>query len=202
MEFIITKSDAGSTVLSYLKKKIKISSSALSSLKRVDMGISVNGMHVTVRYTLCENDVLTVKDSDSFADVNEAVEPHNIPLDIILENDDLIIVNKPAFMPTHPSHNHKDDTLANALAYIYAQRNIPLVFRPIGRLDRNTSGISLIAKNSISASFLINSDTNVFPGKNSTSGSGTPKKNLAISTAFLSMPRKISALMASSLTSV
>ncbi len=154
MDLIIHKEDAGLSVQSYLKTKLKISHSALASLKRIDMGIAVNGRHVTVRYILCENDVLSIMERDTFSDVNDAVEPHDIPLNILLENDDLFIIDKPAFMPTHPSHNHTDDTVANALAFIYKQRNAPLVFRPIGRLDKNTSGISLIAKNAISASFL------------------------------------------------
>lgn len=154
MKFIIGTQEAERTVLSFLRSKLKISTSALASLKRVDMGICVNEKHVTVRYILSEGDVLSIRDKDSFSDVNERVEPHCIPLDIILENDGLFVINKPPFMPTHPSHNHTDDTLANALAYLYRQRGEPLVFRPIGRLDRNTSGISLIAKSSISASFL------------------------------------------------
>ncbi|MBE6647079.1 MAG: RluA family pseudouridine synthase [Ruminococcaceae bacterium] len=154
MDFKICKEDAGLTVLSFLKKKLKISNSALTSLKQIDMGIAANGNHVTVRYILCENDILSIMEKDTFADVNEAVEPHEIPLKILLETDDLFIIDKPPFMPTHPSHNHTDDTLANALAYIYEKRGEPLVFRPIGRLDRNTSGLSLVAKNVISASFL------------------------------------------------
>ena len=154
MDFKICKEDAGLTVLSFLKKKLKISNSALTSLKQIDMGIAANGNHVTVRYILCENDILSIKEKDTFADVNEAVEPHKISLNILLETDDLFIIDKPPFMPTHPSHNHTDDTLANALAYIYEKRGEPLVFRPIGRLDRNTSGLSLVAKNVISASFL------------------------------------------------
>ncbi len=154
MEFKITKEDTGRAVLSFLKSKLKISASVLSSLKRIDMGICVNGCHVTVRYILNEGDLLSINDKDSFADVNETILPHMLPIDIMLENDDLFIINKPASMPTHPSHNHTDDTLANALAHIYKERGEPLVFRPIGRLDKNTSGISLIAKNAISASFL------------------------------------------------
>ena len=78
--------------------------------------------------------------------------PVEMPLDILYENGDIILIDKPPYMPTHPSHNHTDDTLANALAYKY--RDIPFVFRPIGRLDRNTSGISLVAKHSIAASYL------------------------------------------------
>ena len=154
MNFIIGAQDAGLTVLSFLRSKLKISRSALASLKRVDMGICVNQRHVTVRYVLSEGDVLSIRDKDTFSDVNESVEPYCIPLDIILENDELFVIDKPPFMPTHPSHNHTDDTLANALAHLYRERGEPLVFRPIGRLDRNTSGISLIAKSSISASFL------------------------------------------------
>ncbi len=154
MEFKITTEDAGRTVLSFLKSKLKISTSVLASLKRVDMGICVNGSHVTVRYTLNEGDILSIKEKDSFEDINETILPTMLPIDIMLENDDLFIINKPANMPTHPSHNHTDDTLANALAHIYKTRNEALVFRPIGRLDKNTSGISLIAKNAISASFL------------------------------------------------
>ncbi len=154
MDFNICQEDAGRTVLSFLKSKIKISTSALASLKQIDMGICVNGDHVTVRYILQEDDILSIKEADSFSDINKTIEPHLLPLDILLENDDIFIINKSANMPTHPSHNHTNDTLANALAYIYEERNEPFVFRPIGRLDKNTSGISLIAKNAISASFL------------------------------------------------
>ncbi len=154
MNFIIRPEDAGKTVLSFVKSKLKISTSALASLKRIDMGITVNGKHVTVKYILCNRDILSIKDKDSFDDVNESVEPHKLPLNILFENNDLFIINKSPNMPTHPSHNHTDDTLANALAYIYKERGEPLVFRPIGRLDKNTSGLSLIAKNAISASFL------------------------------------------------
>ena len=154
MDFIISKEDSGRTVLSFLKNKIKISRSALASLKRIENGICANGKHVTVRYVISEGDVLSIREKDSFDDVNDAVEPHGIPLDVILETGDLFLIDKPPYMPTHPSHNHTNDTLANAIAHIYRERGEPLVFRPIGRLDRNTSGISLVAKHAISASFL------------------------------------------------
>ncbi len=154
MIFKITSEDSGRTVLSFLKSRLKISSSALATLKRLEMGITVNDSHVTVRYVLRENDILELCEKDSFGDQNDTIEPYDIPLNIIYENDDLFVIDKPPYMPTHPSHGHTDDTLANALAYIYKQRKEPLVFRPIGRLDRNTSGLSLIAKHSISASYL------------------------------------------------
>ncbi len=154
MEFYISEEDSGRNVLSFLKSKLKISTSALASLKRKNMGICVNDCHVTVRYVLSAGDIISIKEKDTFDDINDSIEPHSIPLNIIFENNDVFVIDKPSYMPTHPSHNHTDDTLANALAYIYKERGEPLVFRPIGRLDRNTSGISVVAKNSISASFL------------------------------------------------
>lgn len=154
MTFQINADQNGKTVLSFLKSRLKISTSALAGLKRDPIGILVNGNHVTVRYILKENDLLFIHEQDSMEDSNTAIAPVKIPLDFIFENESVLLVHKPPYMPTHPSHDHTDDTLANAVAYIYSQKKLPFVFRPIGRLDRNTSGISLLAKNLLSASYL------------------------------------------------
>ena len=154
MTFKISKEYAGKTVLSFLRSRLKISSSALADLKRDPMGICANGVHVTVRYILKEGDSISVNEIDLPEDGNDAILPVNIPLNVIFENEDILLIDKPPHMPTHPSHGHFDDTLANAVAYKYKERGIPFVFRPIGRLDRNTSGISLVAKHSIAASFM------------------------------------------------
>jgi 23S rRNA pseudouridine1911/1915/1917 synthase len=71
----------------------------------------------------------------------------DLPIQILYEDDDLVVPCKPANMPTHPSCDHHYDTVANALAFRYAATGTPFVFRPINRLDRNTSGLLLIAKN-------------------------------------------------------
>ena len=154
MTFTITKEQAGKTVLSFLRSRLKISSSALADLKRDPIGICANGAHVTVRYVLKEGDSLFVNEIDLPEDGNEAILPVSIPLNVLFENEDVLLIDKPPHMPTHPSHGHFDDTLANAVAYRYKEHGIPFVFRPIGRLDRNTSGISLVAKHSIAASFM------------------------------------------------
>lgn len=154
MIFKITEEHVGTDVLQFLKSVLKISSSALAGLKRDPIGIAVNGRHVTVRYVLQLNDILFINEKDSIDDVNDTIFPMPLDVNIIFENDDIIIADKPPYMPTHPSHGHIDDTLANAISYIYHKRNDPFVFRPIGRLDRNTSGVSMIAKSSVSASFL------------------------------------------------
>ena len=94
MTFNITYEQAGKTVLSFLKSNLKISSSALSALKRDPIGIMVNGAHVTVRYVLEENDLLIINEIDLPDESNEAILPVNIPIDIIFENDDIILINK------------------------------------------------------------------------------------------------------------
>lgn len=154
MIFNITHEQNGKNVLSFLKSTLHLSNSALAALKRDPRGIEINGRHVTVRYILKEKDILFLNEIDTEITNNDSIPPINIPLKIVYENEDIMLIDKPANMPTHPSHGHIDDTLANGVAYIFRQRNIPFVFRPIGRLDRNTSGISLIAKHQIAASYL------------------------------------------------
>lgn len=147
MEILIDSQYAGRTLLSYLKFTLKISSSYITKLKQDEHGLEVNGKHVTVRYILKPGDMLHVNIDDNFDKANQSIEPVDIPLDIIYEDNDLLIINKPPFMPTHPSHNHHSDTLANAVAHLYKTRGLPFIFRPVGRLDRNTSGIVALGKN-------------------------------------------------------
>ena len=154
MTFLIDEEWAGRTILAFVNGKLKISSSALAALKRDEMGITVDGRHVTVRHVLEAGQLLVLNERDSFTNVNDTIAPVDIKLDIIFENEDIIVINKPANMPTHPSHNHHYDTVANGIAHIYEQRGEPLVFRPMGRLDKNTSGILVLSKHAISAAFL------------------------------------------------
>ena len=139
------------TVLDLIKS-LSLSSKMVKYLKYRENGITVDGSKVTVRHILRTGETLCLALEDT--ESSETATPSNIPIDIVYEDDSIVVVNKPPFMPTHPSHGHHDDTLANALAYYYNLRGIPFVFRPINRLDRNTSGILLIAKDRISASKL------------------------------------------------
>ena len=143
----------GKTVKEILFGELGLSRGQVVSLKNND-GIRVNGEHVTVRYILKENDILELDVEDDCEDMNEHITPVEMPIDILYEDDNVICVNKPSGMPTHPSHNHHNDTLANALAYYYGQKDIPFVFRAVNRLDRETSGVVLIAKNRAAAAKL------------------------------------------------
>ncbi|MBQ8850196.1 MAG: RluA family pseudouridine synthase [Clostridia bacterium] len=150
MDIFIDSSKDGLTVLEYIKKHTAISSAHLKHLKFSERGILVNGSHVTVRYTLRNGDILSLATEDSQKDAQH-IEPCDLPLEIIYEDGDCAVPSKPANMPTHPSHGHYGDTVANALAFRYAHTGEPFVFRPVNRLDRNTSGLLLIAKNRIAA---------------------------------------------------
>lgn len=136
----------GRLLRSYLKLTLGLSTAVLAKLKNHERGILVNGERVTVRYVLREGDVLEIQDRDTSETATEHVIPCELPLSVLYEDDHIIALNKPADMPTHPSHGHLCDTLANALAYRYAQADEPFVFRPLGRLDRNTSGVVVAGK--------------------------------------------------------
>ncbi len=151
MEIKIEPRYDGTTVREFVRNELGLSRSLLTRLKKTENGITRNGIGITVRALLCSGDTLSLELGDSFADVNEFISPCRIPLDIIYEDGDLIAVNKPSGMPTHPSHGHRSDSLANALSYYYRSAGIPFVFRAVNRLDCDTSGIVLVAKNQLTA---------------------------------------------------
>ncbi len=146
MTITIPAAVEGRLLRSYLKLTLGLSTAALAKLKNHPEGIMVNGQRVTVRYVLKAGDVLTLSEADTHEMATETVLPAPLPLEVLYEDDHVIVLNKPPYMPTHPSHGHLTDTLANALAYRYACHDEPFVFRPLGRLDRNTSGVVVAGK--------------------------------------------------------
>lgn len=85
---------------------------------------------------------------------SEKIVPVNLPFNVLFEDDDIVVVNKPPKMPVHPSLNNYENTLGNAAAYYYRNETSPFVYRCINRLDRDTSGLTIIAKNPYSGSIL------------------------------------------------
>jgi len=147
MEIKITKAEDGHILRSFLKDTLGLSTHTVTRLKAKEQGILLNGEHVTVRAVLHAGDLLSLALSDT--ESNENLLPRAIPTEVLYEDTEVTLCNKSGDMPTHPSHGHYDDTLANALAYRYADR--PYVFRAITRLDRETSGIVLTANNAYAA---------------------------------------------------
>lgn len=152
MIYKISAEENGKTVKEILRYGVGLSLAFTKQLKFLDNGIMLNGEKVTVRRTVSAGDILFLATEDVQRD--GVLTPTPLPLDIAYEDEYIVMPNKSADMPTHPSHNHRGDTLADALAYKYQEEGIPFVFRAISRLDRNTSGILLIAKDIISASRL------------------------------------------------
>ncbi|MEP6788961.1 MAG: pseudouridine synthase, partial [Acidobacteriota bacterium] len=104
----------------------------------------VNGRHENIGYKLRPNDFVEITVDNARG---TAMRPENIDLDIIFEDDDIIVVNKPAGMLVHPSHRENSGTLLNALVYHVNQNSLRLI-RPglIHRLDKQTSGLVVVAK--------------------------------------------------------
>lgn len=117
--------------------------------------ILINGSAKKPSYSLKEGDRVEVNIPE---EKNLEIEPENIPLDIVYEDDNMLVVNKPSGMLTHPTNMERTNTLVNALLYKFGENlsDINGDFRRgiLHRLDRNTSGLLMIAKNNKSHEFL------------------------------------------------
>lgn len=111
-----------------------------------DGHVQVNGQPVKPKYKLAAGDVVTIEPEKP---KKIDLVPENIPLDIVYEDDDVIVVNKPQGMVVHPAPGHPDHTLVNALLYHSPLSTINGEFRPgiVHRIDKDTSGLLMVAKN-------------------------------------------------------
>ena len=151
IEYIIEKEDAGLRIEQFLKRR-GYSSKTLAAIKRMPKSVIVNGEHFYMRQELKEGDRLSIHIMET--ESSEKVPPTEIPLNIVYEDEDIIVINKPAHMPIHPSLNNYTNSLANALAWYYEKQNKPFVFRCCNRLDRDTSGLTVVAKHLVSGNIL------------------------------------------------
>ena len=142
MELKIVASREG-RLSSFLRGELKMSSSLMNKLKWGD-SIRVNGQPQRTNYPVCPGDVITVR-----LDEEEPEYPaEEGPLTVLYEDDHLLAVDKPAGMLIHPSRSCFSGTLANRVAGYYARTGQRSAFHPMTRLDRDTFGIVLLAKNS------------------------------------------------------
>ncbi|MCI7701846.1 MAG: RluA family pseudouridine synthase [Tenericutes bacterium] len=129
---------------SYLADKLSISRSKVQKLIKEDK-VQVNGKNINANYLVKANDEIAINDDLNY---EITIEPENIPLDVIYEDNDLMVINKESGMVVHPAPGHYTKTLVNALLYRF---NISKTsnMRPgiVHRLDKDTSGLMLVAKN-------------------------------------------------------
>lgn len=151
IDYIIDEDSAGLRVEQFLRRK-RYSGQNLSEIKRMPKSILVNGVHYYMRQELSTGDHLQVRICET--QNSEKIPPTKLPLDIIYEDEDLLVLNKPDGMPIHPSLNNYTNSMANALAYYFQSQGKPFIFRCCNRLDRDTSGLTIVSKHLVSGSIL------------------------------------------------
>ena len=157
LEYNITAQDNGVTISDYLKKQ-GFSHAVTVQLKKIPESILLNGKWEYMSTRLNGGDCLFIHFEET--DGSENIVATNLPLSICYEDEDILVVNKPADMPIHPSMNNYDNTLANAVCHYYQTQGIPYTFRCVNRLDRDTTGLTILAKHLISSAIL-NSEVSV-----------------------------------------
>lgn len=151
---IIINADDSSKKLGEVLIHRGISRRLITRLKRTQNGITRDGELIRTIDTVSTGDKIILSEQDS-----KLLEPNGrLDVEILYEDDQLIIFNKPPFMPVHPSIKHQGDTLGNFFAYHCPN----LTFRPVNRLDRDTSGCAIVAKNQFSAKALQRSYEKVY----------------------------------------
>ena len=130
-------------------KSLGYSRAAITKLKYGN-GLFLNGEHIRTVDKVSAGDRLTV----CFREGTDAVPNPGLKADILYNDDDIVIFDKPAGMPVHRSNGHNDDTLENLFAALYPDT----AFHAVSRLDRNTSGIVIAAKNKFAASKLMSDE--------------------------------------------
>lgn len=151
ISYTVTSEYENMRVLDFLRQK-GFSRNILISMKEEPDAIVLNGCSAFGKTPLHAGDLLTavVPETES----SFWVRPVPIALSVLYEDEDLLIVNKPAGMPVHPSMGNYENTLANAAAWYFSQKGEAFVFRCVNRLDRDTTGALILAKNPLSAAVL------------------------------------------------
>lgn len=156
LRYQIAPEHEGMNVERYLKQQHGYSSRTIVKLKHYEQGMRLNGAHTRTIDLLHAGDVLEITFLDSEEHGVEHFIRSNRQVEIAYEDDDLLVFNKPADMPCHQSCGHAADTLANVFAAHCDQLGMDLMYRPLNRLDRDTSGAVLIAKNRFAAASVTN----------------------------------------------
>ena len=141
IQFLIGASFDGKKLYSFLKQEAKLSSKLIRSLKQSENGLLINAAHARTIDLLHAGDAVSITIPDDAAPASPGCA---LP-DVLYADDDLLLVNKPALLPIHESHNHQGDTLQNCVALYLQQQGKTGAFRAVGRLDKGTSGVVVCA---------------------------------------------------------
>ncbi|SCG87072.1 Ribosomal large subunit pseudouridine synthase D [uncultured Clostridium sp.] len=151
-EYQISSGEEGRKLGDFLREK-GYSRQLLRQLKETENGLLRNGQPTFMTIALKNGDRIRVRLLEK-AEGSEAIMPAPLPFEIVYEDEDLLVINKPADMPIHPSFQNHGNTLADALTWHYQQQGKEFVYRCINRLDRDTTGLLIVARHQLSASIL------------------------------------------------
>lgn len=151
LEYTIGDDFDGKKLYTFLKAGIHASARTVTKLRHSDDGLKINGEHARTVDILKKNDVVTVVLPEMQSEIPAT---HFDDLEIVYEDKDITVLNKPPFLAMHPTHNHQGDTLANEFAAYYMSKGENIPFRAVGRLDKCTSGLVIIALNRHAASVM------------------------------------------------
>ncbi|MCQ2492038.1 MAG: RluA family pseudouridine synthase [Lachnospiraceae bacterium] len=151
VNYEITPSENGMTIAYFLRQQ-GYTRKSISTLKKQEGAFSINGNCVSAGTCLKEGTTLIVTIFETAT--SENIEAENLPLKILYEDEDILVVDKPAGMAIHPSINHHYGTLANSVMGYYNRQGIKYVFRCLNRLDRDTSGVVILAKHMLAGAIM------------------------------------------------
>lgn len=144
--YSISEQHADKKIRGYLKDNKDLSSRLVRNAAREER-IRVNGSVVRMNYILKLGDIVEIQlDRDESQDI----EPQPMEIDIVYEDSDILVVNKPPFMVVHPTKSYPNNTLANGILHYFKSSGQNCIVRLVSRLDMNTSGLIIIAKNQFS----------------------------------------------------
>ena len=144
LEYVKKDTDSYRTIRQVLSQEFKMSANLILKLKK-EKKILLNSEHTYLDKILEVNDNLVV--IVDFKEDNNNILPTKMDLAILYEDEYFLVINKPAGIPVHPSMKHFEDSLSNGVKFLFDSQGLYKKIRPVNRLDRNTSGIVIFAKN-------------------------------------------------------
>ena len=151
ISFVVPPEYEGTMVKVFLRNRHGVSAGILAAAKRISGGILVNGEAAYAIRIVHAGDTVTFLAEQK----PSSALPVLLPFNAVYEDEDFFVVEKPPAMPMYPTPGHDADSLMNATAWHFRKKGLPSVFYPLYRLDRDTTGLVLLAKNSYAASAAI-----------------------------------------------
>lgn len=142
--YTVKADEDGWVLKSVLQRRLGVSRKLLSRLKLTEKGIMLNGKRQYINVIVHQGDLIELYMEQ---ETSEDILPEPVPIFKLFEDEHLLVVNKQAGLIVHPTHGHYTGTLANGVVYDWKQRGLRHRFRPVHRLDQETSGVLAIAKN-------------------------------------------------------